>query len=153
MSIGLTKCSAFTNSNLTSIFFNLLSSQAKEKVISLIDFLNYFLFDFLSEDDKKAFKNRTMDTENAKRLLAFIDEANYYDYLINRFTNKITLSDIGLEDLELIEDLYHDFADVINFSLKNENLRINYSDYLTKTILIEQKNYTKQVIFKNDLLN
>lgn len=151
VSIGLTKGSAFTNSNLTSIFFNLLSSQEKEKIISLINFLNYFLFDFLSEDDKKAFNNRTMDTENAKRLLAFIDEANYYDYLINRFTTKITLSDIGLEDLELIEDLYHDFADVINFSLKNESLIINYSDYLTKTILIEQKNYTKQVIFKNDL--
>lgn len=161
LSIGLTNGRYFTNKRLISAFADDLFAEEKAKTYKLVEFINFFLFQYLTENDVRDFyysrhSQKTLIMEQSR------ESSNRYLYLFNKFFNNhnpIVLEDIGIEDLEIFEDVYNEFKAECIFSMPNTiidykkhfyNIVKNEESMVKTTLLLNRKLLENVTIFSTN---
>lgn len=157
LSIGLCGFQYFENNVLVTEFLKILNPYEYKKIQDLIGYMNFFMFEYLKDQDKEDFFNSYRRNEKINKLNISIDNTNTYLSLFSRFSKEINLKNIGIEDFQLFEIIYHETIEDTKKPINSINYYIDYPKYFCNIITKAQNFYlgNKQLIaehFKNTVI-
>lgn len=155
LSIGVTFGDAFCNGSIMEEFNKLLIDKEKFLVDDVLEFMQWYLFEYFDDFAKKAFLYQVskfhldMETANKIRHIELTQNLiNLHIFLFNNYKSKDDLGSYSIEQLQVFENIYHNFiknstpGNIAKYSLKNSGWEyrstIKYADYFKSIIKIIQ---------------